>query len=326
MEGGGADLRTGDRHAQGRPAAAPDPPAQLVELGQSEALGVQDDHHGGLGHVHPHLDDGGGHQDRGVARGEVGHGGRLVPTTHASSEDPDADTPQSGLAGQSLPPVLDGGQRAVGMRAVPLLRERLLLRPVVGPNSRRTVHRRLPGLVVDLDPWAHDVDPSPGGDLLGGTPPDALHPGGARPRDEVGGYGAAPGGQLVQDGGGQVSEDRHGDGARDRGGGHDQEVGRVGLSSGRVGQTAALAQGVTLGDAETVLLIDDDQAEEGDLHRVGQQGVGTHDDRRLTGGQLSEDPTALSGGGGAGQQVDAGGAFGAAKHPEAGHGPQDRLQ
>ena len=100
----------------------------------------------------------------------------------------------------------------------------------------------------------------------------------------------------------------------------------MGLSGGRVGQTAALAQGVALGDAEAVLLIDDDQAEEGDLHRVGQQGVGPHDDRRLTGGQVGEDPTALSGGGGAGQQVDAGGAFGAAKHPEAGHGPQDRLQ
>ena len=326
MEGGGADLRTGNRHAQGRPTAAPDTPAQLVELGQSETLGVQDDHHGGLGHVHPHLDDGGGHQDRGGARGKVGHGASLVVTAHASGEDSDADSLQGRFPLQSPPPLLDGGQRAVGMRAVPLLRERLLLRPVVGLDSRRAVHRRLSGLVVDLDPWAHDVDPPPGGDLFGGTPPDALHPGGARPRDEVGGYGAAPGGQLVQDGGGQVPEDRHGDGARDRGGGHDQEVGRMGLSSGRVSQTAALAQGVALGNAEAVLLIDDDQAEEGDLHRVGQQGVGTHDDRRLTGGQLSEDPTALSGGGGAGQQVDAGGVFGAAEHPEAGHGPQDHLQ
>ena len=54
--------------------------------------------------------------------------------------------------------------------------------------------------------------------------------------------------------------------------------------------------------------------------------MGPHDDGRLTGGQLGEDPTALSGGGGAGQQVDAGGAFGATEHPEAGHGPQNRFQ
>ena len=36
----------------------------------------------------------------------------------------------------------------------------------------------------------------------------------------------------------------------------------MGLSSGRVSQTAALAQGVALGDAEAVLLVDDDQAED----------------------------------------------------------------
>ena len=39
--------------------AASHPSAKLVQLGQSEALGLLDDHHAGIGHVHSHFDDGG---------------------------------------------------------------------------------------------------------------------------------------------------------------------------------------------------------------------------------------------------------------------------
>jgi len=96
-----------------------DPPhaaAQLMQLGQAEAVGVQDDHHGGLGHVHPHLDDGGGHQDGSSAGGESHHGGGLVLAAHTPGEDSDVDALQGGLGLQPLPPLLDGGQRTVGTR------------------------------------------------------------------------------------------------------------------------------------------------------------------------------------------------------------------
>ena len=53
-------------------------PAQLVELGEAEALGALDQDHGGVGHVDAHLDHGGRHQQVGAALGEVGHGGALL--------------------------------------------------------------------------------------------------------------------------------------------------------------------------------------------------------------------------------------------------------
>ena len=75
-----------------------------------------------------------------------------------------------------------------------------------------------------------------------------------------------------------------------------------------------------------MLLVDDDQSQEGDLHRVRQQGVGPHDDGRLAGGQVGQDPVALGGRGGAGQQVDPGGALGAAEHPGATQGAEKHLE
>ena len=52
------------------------PPAhtapQLMELGKAEAVGVLDGHHGGVGHIHPHLDHGGGHQHLDLAGAEGG--------------------------------------------------------------------------------------------------------------------------------------------------------------------------------------------------------------------------------------------------------------
>ncbi len=43
--------------------APADPAAQLMELGETEALGMLDDHDGGLGHVDAHLDHRGRYQD-----------------------------------------------------------------------------------------------------------------------------------------------------------------------------------------------------------------------------------------------------------------------
>ena len=50
-------LRVRDEHAERLDGAAAHPAAELVELGQPEPLGALDDHHRGLRHVDPDLDD-----------------------------------------------------------------------------------------------------------------------------------------------------------------------------------------------------------------------------------------------------------------------------
>ena len=54
-------------------AAAPDPAAQLVQLGQPEQVGALDDEGVGVGDVEPGLDDRRTHQDVGLALPEVDH-------------------------------------------------------------------------------------------------------------------------------------------------------------------------------------------------------------------------------------------------------------
>ena len=97
-------------------------------------------------------------------------------------------------------------------------------------------------------------------------------------------------------------------------------------AGGGVDGERALAQGVALGHAEAVLLVDDDEPQEGHLDGLGQQGVRAHDDDRLPGGELGEDPAAGGGGRGAGQQVDAGGALGPAEHASARQWAQERAE
>ncbi len=55
---------------------------ELVELGEAEAFGILDDDDGGVGHVHPHLDHGGGDQNVNFARRKGGHDGLLLPGLH----------------------------------------------------------------------------------------------------------------------------------------------------------------------------------------------------------------------------------------------------
>ena len=52
----------GHQEAVGHGRAAPHAPAQLMQLSQTEALGVLDHHDAGVGHIHAHLDDRRGHQ------------------------------------------------------------------------------------------------------------------------------------------------------------------------------------------------------------------------------------------------------------------------
>ena len=58
------------------PTAA-DAPAELVKLGQTEALGMMKDHDARIRHIHTHLDDGGGNQRRDFPIAETAHHGFL---------------------------------------------------------------------------------------------------------------------------------------------------------------------------------------------------------------------------------------------------------
>ena len=78
LAGRRAGLGVGDEQAEPRQAAAADPAAQLVQLRDAEAVGVQDRHDGGVGDVDADLDDGGRDQDVEPPGGEVGHRAVLV--------------------------------------------------------------------------------------------------------------------------------------------------------------------------------------------------------------------------------------------------------
>ena len=53
----------GGEQAQTRMRSPADPAAQLVELTDTEPVGVHHHHHGRIGNVNPDLDNGGAHQD-----------------------------------------------------------------------------------------------------------------------------------------------------------------------------------------------------------------------------------------------------------------------
>ena len=66
------------------PGAAADPAAQLVQLSETEALGVLDHHHPGCRHVDSDLDHRGRHQQPDLAAREVAHRPVLVGPGHAA--------------------------------------------------------------------------------------------------------------------------------------------------------------------------------------------------------------------------------------------------
>ena len=71
VAGDGAERRLVEEEADRRPVAPPDAAAELVELGEAEALGVLDDHDGRVGHVDADLDHGGGDEDADLAGEEA---------------------------------------------------------------------------------------------------------------------------------------------------------------------------------------------------------------------------------------------------------------
>ena len=96
---GGHDLETllvfltlvvGDKDAVGLVPATANAAAQLVELGEAEALGVFNQHERGVRHVDADLDDGSGDEHVDLMRGEGAHDGVLILRLHLAVDGGDA--------------------------------------------------------------------------------------------------------------------------------------------------------------------------------------------------------------------------------------------
>ena len=79
-----AERRAVEEQAGGALAAAPDAPAELVQLRQPEALGVLDHHDRRVGHVDADLDHRRGDEDRDVAGAKALHRRVLLGRLHAA--------------------------------------------------------------------------------------------------------------------------------------------------------------------------------------------------------------------------------------------------
>ena len=79
----------GDKDAPALVPAAPDTAAQLMQLAETEALGVFDDHQRGVRHVHADLDDRRRDKDICFSADKGGHDRVLVPGLHAAMDTAD---------------------------------------------------------------------------------------------------------------------------------------------------------------------------------------------------------------------------------------------
>jgi len=102
----------GNEDAVGVVGPPPDSPAELVELGEAEAVGMGDDHDVGVGHVDAHLDDHAGHQGVDLAGGETPHHLVLFALGHLPVQQVHAEVPQA-VAAEVFAGVHRGGQLAV---------------------------------------------------------------------------------------------------------------------------------------------------------------------------------------------------------------------
>lgn len=237
---------------------APHPAPQLVELAQTETLGVLDNHNRGIGDIDSDLYDRGRHHDLRLAADETLHLEVL-------------------LLGFHLP--MDHGEGVAGERFAEFV-----------VTVLQVLHVQF---FVLLDEREDDINLTPRLYLLCNELIDrdfALY----RIVERVDGF--APGGQLVDDTDAEVAIDRHREGAGDGGSRHDQDMGRADVLAPQFG---------TLRDAETVLLVHDDEAEVAPLDGVFQEGMGADEDVDFTVLQGREECDALFLGRGAREQCDA---------------------
>ena len=157
--------RVGHQDAERFDAAAPDPAAQLVELGQAEPVGALDDHHRRGRHVDPDLDDRRADQDVQLAVAEAAHLGVALGGLEPAVDHPDTERVEQ--RGQPDRLAL-GGDRAIAVVDALLDQRHHDERPV--PERR---------LVPDLAPRAVEVgralDPGPDLDPARGRRPEVGH-------------------------------------------------------------------------------------------------------------------------------------------------------
>ena len=158
-------------------------------MGETEALGVEDHHHRGIGHIHAHLDDGGGDKNLGLTTDETLHLLFLLTGFHASVD---------------------------------------LTEPELGEGLFQYLVAILQILQVALlrlfDEREDDIHLTTFPDLL----TDAVVEGGHAGIENMGGPdGFATWWEFVDHTHVEVAIERHGEGTRDRGGGHHQYMGRV---------------------------------------------------------------------------------------------------
>ena len=171
--------------------APPDPAAQLVELGDAEAVGVEDHHDRGVRDVDADLDHRRRDEHVELAGAESGHRRLLLGRREPPVEQPE---PQPG--------------------------ELTRRQPLAGVERRGDLE-----LLALLDEGADDVGLSAGGDLLAHVGP---HPSlGVLALGRAGLDRGAAGRELVEHADVEVAVDGHRRRARDRGGGHHEGVGRA---------------------------------------------------------------------------------------------------
>ena len=150
----------------------PDAPAQLVQLREAEAVGVEDDHHRRLGHVDADLHDGRAHQHVELAVAEARHLGVPLVGPEAAVDEADPQRRQRARAAGRRPPPRPA---AAARRRLPARRRRRQARPCAGPSRPRVA---LVGLRVDV---GHDHERAvPGRGLLAHLLPGARQVGGLR--------------------------------------------------------------------------------------------------------------------------------------------------
>ena len=152
------------------------------------------------------------------------------------------------------------------------------------------LHRRAQiELLALLHQGQHHVGPLAQGHLLAHQLPGFLALAGSQ---QAGADRSAARGKLIDLAHIQIAVDREGQGAGDGCGGHREQVGLQSLGH----------QTVSLPDAEAVLLIHHHQPQPGKLNWILQEGMGAHQDLKLSVDQVLQQFPPPSGRGGAGEQ------------------------